>query len=220
MSRIASEIVGSGLVLKSKDEIKSDQDLIRGTLISLDAAVHANAVQCMLHAEKHGDTSLMRRLLIDIVDEKSGYRRQGLIQWMRKYSPMELKGKDINLSGLDAHGVKRPFLVEEANLDHFAKNQQFREKVKPLYQEVLLSKPSAFIKEIHQAMENTLNGKPIDVKKPYFAGLHGDKLVEFADYIKAGMDALPADASLTVAKAKQQIAEATEVIAENEKAVA
>lgn len=204
------------LILLSKDEIKAHQDSIRVNLLSLDAAIHANAVQCLMHAEKHGDTSLMRRLLMDVIDDKSGYRRQGLIKWMRAYSPMELKGKDINLSGTDGKGVKRPFMISEADADHFAKNPNYAEQVKPIYQQTILSKFNAGVRDIMNAMENTLNGKPIDPKKPYFDGKNGDVLVDFAKYVKDHIDQIPADTTLELAKAKQTREEADEFIKANE----
>jgi hypothetical protein len=86
-----TEVTDIALVLLEKGAIKSDQDGIRVSLKDLDKRIHMNAVQCLLHAEKHGDTSLMRRLLVDIIDAKSGYRRQGIIAWMKEFSPTEYR---------------------------------------------------------------------------------------------------------------------------------
>lgn len=178
--------------LLEKSVIKRDQDGIRRNLIKLDAAIHANAVQCLLHAEKHGDTSLMRRLLVDIVDVKSGYRRQGLIGWMRKFSPMELKGDVINLTGMipGSDGVRRPFNIEEANKTPFTSIASLAEVVifKPIFKDSLTSKIERALKEYKAAIENTLivpgeAPKPKDPKKPFYDGIHLDKM-------EAGFDAI------------------------------
>lgn len=181
---VASAVEGVPAMLDVK-VVKHHQDNIRHNLISLDANIHANAVQCLLHAEKHGDTSLMRRLLIDIVDAKSGYRRQGLIAWMRAYSPMELKGDTINLSGMipGSDGVRRPFLIEEANRTPFSASDKFREVVlfKPIFKDGLTSKIERAMKEYKAAVDNTLivpgeKPKPKDPKKPFYDGIHLDKM--------------------------------------------
>lgn len=84
--------------LLSADEIKLDQDSIKKTLTALDQQIHLNAVQCLMHCEKHRDTSLMVRLLVEIIDgDTTGYRRQGLIAWMKYFSPMRLSGKTLSL---------------------------------------------------------------------------------------------------------------------------
>ncbi len=214
------------IVLLSSDAIKADQDGIRKTLIGLDAAIHANAVQCMRHCQVHGDTSLMTRLLVDIVDEKSGYRRQGLISWMRKHSPMELKGKTINLTGMvesDAQcklmiaafpntdpklfvvGERRPFLIQEASEAPFTTDSANKEIVKPIYQSVLLSPIDAQIKKFRAAMENTANGAPIDPSKPFFDGKHGDKVLNFFEEVEKLKNNLPADATKELRDAQRRL---------------
>lgn len=203
------------LALLSKDAIKADQDTIRVSLVALDGAIHANAVQCLLHAEKHGDTSLMTRLLVDIVGDKTGYRRQGLIQWMRAFSPMELAGKVINLSGTDGKGAKRAFLIAEANATPFWTSTKFKEIVKPVFLQTAVGKVDAMYREIMSAAENTVNGKPVDASKPFYDGLNMDKIVDFATKVKEMRDALPADETLAVRKAQAEQAKLGEFISAN-----
>lgn len=209
--------------LWDKVEIKKDQDGIRKSLVKLDLSIHTNAVQCMMHAEKHGDTSLMRRLLIDIIDAPSGYRRQGVIVWMRKYSPMELKGDTINLSGLLPDGSKRPWRIEEANANHFTTLADAQERVgRPIYRDALTSKVEAAVREFRKAVSNTLDGKPIDKSKPFYDGIHVDKMVEFFDTIENKVVELTAwkdstrDARMaetTLKKAEAELAEANKAVA-------
>lgn len=169
-------------ILQTPLVIKKDQDGIRVSLVKLDASIHANAVQCLLHAEKHGDTSLMRRLLVDIIDAKSGYRRQGVIAWMREFSPMELKGDVITLSGM-INGEKRPFRCEDANKTPFTQLASAREMVplRPIFKDNLTSKVDRATREFKAAVENTLltpgqEPKPKEAGKPFYNGIHLDKM--------------------------------------------
>jgi hypothetical protein len=196
--------------LLEKAAIKKDQDGIKSSLVKLDLRIHNNAVQCILHASVHGDTSLMRRLLVDIIDEKSGYRRKGLIAWMRMFTPMELKGDVINLSGLVTPewsksivnyddqldqpevGHKRPFLVELAAKNHFTGMEEARELIaeKPFYKDTVVGRIEAAQRAYKAAVANTkvgADGKPhpIDPKKPFYDGINLDKMDDAFDKIEA-----------------------------------
>lgn len=212
---MASAVVGMPSLLE-KGVIKKDQDGIRASLIKLDARIHANAVQCLMHAEKHGDTSLMRRLLVDIVDAKSGYRRQGLIAWMRQFSPMELKGDNIALTGT-INGERRPFKVEEANTTPFTALASAREQlaVRPIFKDNLTSKVERAVKEYRAAVANTLiepgqPPKPKDIKLPFYDGIHLDKMEEFFDMLDGKLGEVMSwnDATKDVRVAREQMAKA------------
>ncbi len=231
MTKISIEKADANLILLDKEVIKTDQDKIRKSIISLDKSVHDNGVQCLMHAEKHGDTSLMRRLIVEILGVRTattGYRTQGFINWMRKFSPMELKGDTINLSGIMTEagklamikqfpdidqallvvGEKRPFLVELANKTFFASDRDNDEQVlKPVYTETLVSPVLAFSKKVTDAMENTVNGKPVDASKYFFDGIHGDALMNAATQIAAIVNALPKDSTLEVRKVQARLKE-------------
>jgi hypothetical protein len=228
------------LVLLSAVAIKEGQDAIRKSMVKLDQNVHDNAVQCLAHAAEHGDTSLMRRLLVDIIDAKSGYRRQGLIQWMRKHSPMELKADNIDLSGFimsEAQqkamiaafpdvdpkrfviGERRPFLVDEANIAPFTSDAGNREQVKPLFQNTLLNPIQAASKRFFTAVENTVNGQPVDPSKPYYDGKHMDAIAKFFETVKEAQANLPADATAELRARQARLREDTafiDAVTENE----
>lgn len=180
----------AALILWDKETIKTDQNAIRISLVKLDAAIHQNAVQCMLHAEKHGDTSLMRRLLVDIVDAKSGYRRQGIIAWMKEFSPMRLNGDVINLSGMDGE-VRQAFRCDLANKTPFTSLASAAERVvfKPIYKDNLTANIARAVKQYKEAIANTkiVPGSapvPIDAKKPFYDGIHLDKMETGFDQIE------------------------------------
>ena len=211
-----------GLVLLDKATIKAAQDNIRKSLVRLDQAIHQNAVQCLMHAEKHGDTSLFRRLLVDIVDAKSGYRRQGIIAWMREFSPMELNGDVITLTGT-FNGLRKPFLIEAANATPFTELAGAKEYVlqRPVFRDTIVSQVSKAISAYEKAVENTLieNGQvvgPKDVSKPFYNGKHMDKMGE----VFAKMAALVDEASSFVdtTQAEVQAREALEKAAALNKA--
>lgn len=204
------------LVLLGKDTIKKDQDSIRANLLHLDSQIHANAVQCLLHAEKHGDTSLMRRLLVDIIDAKSGYRRQGIIAWMREFSPMELSGDVIKLTGT-LNGEPRPFRCELANLTPFTELSSAKEFVaeRPVFRDNVTSMVDRAVKAYRSAVENTIvtpgqAPKPKDPKKPFFNGIHLDKMEDAFAKIEGIMTELTAnpDATKDVYDARQALAKA------------
>ena len=180
--------IAHGIIVLASDVIKEDQNGIKTALSDLDVRVHNNAIQCMIHAEIHGDTSLMRRLLIDIIPlDKHGYNRAGLINWIRKWSPMELTKDNINLSGVDENGAKRPFKVEEANKTPFYMDKANRATVaRPVFRENLTSKLSQAIREFEAACANTTDqGLPKDPAKPYYDGVQMDKAKQFFDNLKA-----------------------------------
>lgn len=200
-----------------KAAIKTDQDGIKLDLTKLDTRIQLNHMQCLMHAMEHGDTSLERRLLIDIIDEKSGYRRKGLIAHMRLFTPMELKGDIINLSGLvtaewqaqivkligpeapgeesiklPAIGEKRPFLLELALAHPFTSLTVANEQVawKPFYKDTVVGRIEGAQRAYRAAVANTVivagqPPKPLDPSKPFYDGIHLDKMDEAFDKVEA-----------------------------------
>lgn len=56
--------------------------------------LHADMVQCMLHAEKHGDITLAQYLMQQVRDNCKGVVVAGIAQWFAKFSPIKLTSKD------------------------------------------------------------------------------------------------------------------------------
>ena len=159
--------------LWTSTKIFADQDEIRPVLVGLDDRIHINAVMCLRHGEKHGDTGPMKRLIVEIIGTKSGYRVQGLIKWMRTHSPMELVGDNIKLTGVDPQtGERRPWQCEKAYLTPFRDAKGYEEIVeKPVFRDTLMSGIKRSIKAFHESVENTTkDGLPINPSKPFFTG--------------------------------------------------
>lgn len=226
-----------------KAAIKTDQDGIKLDLTKLDVRIQTNHMQCLMHAMLHGDTSLERRLLIDIIDEKSGYRRKGLIAHMRLFTPMELKGDIINLSGVvtedwKAHlvklapdivtpavGEKRPFLLELALVNPFTSLAAAAEMTayKPFYKDTVVGRIESAQKAYRAAVANTVivqgqPPKPLDPSKPFYDGIHLDKMDGAFDKIEAILADVESwkdstkvvrDAHAKAAEAERELAEAT-----------
>lgn len=223
-----------------KAKIKADQDGIKVDLNKLDLRIQNNHMQCLLHAELHGDTSLERRLLVDIIDDKTGYRRKGLIAHMRLFTPMELNKDVINLSGvvteawqqeitklsegiaLPAVGEKRPFLLELALLHPFTSLDAAREMVpfKPIFKDTILSRIEAAQRAYKAAVANTLvvagePPKPVNPSKPFYDGIHLDKMDAAFDKIEAIMAEVESwkDETKVVREAREQAKKAEAVAA-------
>ena len=224
-----------------RDAIKLDQDGIFADLGKLDRRIHINQVQCMMQAHKHGDTSLERRLIMDIVGEKTGYRRKGMIVHFRLFSPMELKADIINLSGvvteawqqtihrlapdmeLPAVGEKRPWLLELAAANPFTSLVEATEVVlyKPVYKDTILGRIANAQKAFKEAVANTLvvNGqppRPIDPKKAFYDGVHLDRMDQAFDKIEAILTKVESwkDSTKVVREAHAKAAEAERELAE------
>lgn len=196
--------------LLSSDEIKQDQDGIRKDLTGLDQRVHLNAIQCLMHCEKHRDTSLMVRLLMEIIDgDTTGYRRQGLIAWMKYYTPMRLKGKTIDMSGkkvVNNKEVEHPFDVETAARTPFWKlTREAPAELRPMYQQGIMSAVDRAVKQFEDAVANTgENGQPIDKTKPFYKGKNKESLTLFAQEVKKLKAVIPSDPTKDIDEAMRK----------------
>lgn len=211
MSNAKIETMTSVPALLSADEIKLDQDSIKKTLNALDKQIHLNAVQCILHCEEHRDTSLMVRLLVEIIDaDTTGYRRQGLIAWMKYFTPMRLSGKTINMSGKGDDEKELPFNIEAAYKTPFWKLVKEPEnKLRPMYQQGVIGAINKAIKDFEEAVANTNDkGEPIDKDKPFYKGKNSAVLINFAVEVKKLEAIIPADSTKDIDKAQQKQAQA------------
>lgn len=200
--------------LMDGDAVKAAQDGIRTTLTSLDQSIHANAVQCLMHAHKYGDTSLFRRLLLDVITDATGYRRQGLIVWMREFSPLELSGKVINLSGVDPTTEQRkPFRIAEAHETPFWTLSKAKETVaEPIFRDGLLRVLNKAVKTYKDAVNNTVltpgvGAQPIDPSKPFYDGVQTEQVEAIFDQIATlakALDAFP-DGTKDVWEARKRL---------------
>jgi hypothetical protein len=210
-------------ILWDKEVIKSDQNVIKANLSDIDRRIHNNLIQCYLHTQKHGDTSLTRRLLVEVLQAADklpahGYRVKGIIFHMREYTPMELVKDVIKLSGtLD--GQPRPWRIEEAMANPFwtlAKAAEQVDALKPVFKGGIVAKLEAARREYTRAIDNTkiVDGKvvgPIVPGKPFYDGIHLDKMDTAFDQIEGVLQTLNSfsDATQDARKAEADLKRAT-----------
>ena len=111
-----------------------------------DQLVHDTGVQCLLHAQEHGDVRLMMRLIEAL---GKGYRAKGLQVWVEKYSPLAFNGD--GKIGIRKEDTKNyvPFNVEEADATPFWTMPEAEERTaKPLTLEGLHKIVLAFSKQV------------------------------------------------------------------------
>jgi len=194
--------------LKTVDEIKADQDTIKVNLTALDEMIHANMVQCLMHCAKHRDTSLMVRLMLEVVDgDNSGYRRQGMIAWMKYFSPMRLSGKTIKLTGKDDKtGKEQSFNLEDAARTPFWKlTREGAPILRPIYQDGPLGAINRAIRDFQKAVANTNDkGLPIDESKPFYDGKNVETMSQFMVEVKKLEAVIPVDDTKDVRTAQKK----------------
>lgn len=87
-------------------------------------AVHITGVQCILHAQKHGDATLADELVKTVRSSTPGYVWQGLVLWFRANSPItwDAEGK-VSLLKEGDKGYK-PFDPAKADAEPAAKAKE------------------------------------------------------------------------------------------------
>lgn len=104
--------------LLSKSKIDAlISDAVKTTAKGL-ALIHVAAVQCMLHAEKHGDVTLAARLVQEVKDNCKGVVVAGLNKWFKDHSPIKLAtdedGKVVGSLLKEGEPGYKPFASGEA----------------------------------------------------------------------------------------------------------
>ena len=101
----------SEFVLKSAAQIGKMVDTAITHTVKGDALIHEAAVQCIAHAEKHGDVTLLDRLVTGV---GKSVRVQGLKVWAQEFTPIRWNGDGkVGLLKKGQNGFK-PFDVPKA----------------------------------------------------------------------------------------------------------
>jgi hypothetical protein len=210
------------LTLLPVKAIKAHQATIKVRMMTLDADVHSNAIQCYLHAKEYGDTTPLQHLIIDCLGLKgSGYRVRALIAHMQRFTPCALYKDVIRLTG-NVNGVPIPWDIETAALTPFWTIPDFDEVLafKPVYKDGVIAKIAKASKEYRDSVGNAkiVDGKvvgPIDPTKPFYDGIHLDKMDDIFDRVAKIVEEFETfnDDTAVRAKARKQKAEAEAVLA-------
>ena len=116
----------------------------------LDFDIHTTAVQCLLHAEKHGDPRKMNNLINAL---GKAHRAKTLKLWVETYSPIRWNG-DGKVGILPKDSKKYvPFQIEEADAMKFWDLQQETVK-KPLTLAALKKIVEGLTRKVDKAVED------------------------------------------------------------------
>lgn len=142
---------------------------------SMDITVHNLAVECLAHAAEHGDFTLFARLVGDVKTAGNvafgrgvRSRRQGLLEWAAKFSPIRVNGDGIMGALPESSKVFVPYNVEGATAAPFydlTGEASRRTTNKPFGIEQILGRVGSFGKAIDKAVEaGTLEGDEAALK--------------------------------------------------------
>ena len=82
-----------GFIMRNKTEILKSIKSINARSAKLQRDIHAVAVECLQHAEAHGDATLMKSLYLAL---PTGQRREALLVWCNTYSPLRVTQQGQN----------------------------------------------------------------------------------------------------------------------------
>jgi hypothetical protein len=105
-------------------QISARNVTIGETADNLDKLVFENAIQCALHAQQHGDVTLMADLLNRVGGTKrKGFNAEGFIKWVYDHTPIRDGGKDAKGNralGLLKRGINKDFPAKPDEPDSVA----------------------------------------------------------------------------------------------------
>lgn len=141
----------------------------------LDITIHNLAVECLEHAQQHGDFTLFARLIGDVktaggVSYGRGVRsrRLGLLEWAIKFSPIRVNGDGVMGVLPETSKVYVPFNIEAAQATPFYDllgEAGRRTTNNPFGIQQMLGRIGSFSKAIDKAVEaGTLEGDEAALK--------------------------------------------------------
>lgn len=126
--------------MRNKSEILKSIKSINSRSAKLQRDIHAVAVECLQHAEAHGDATLMKTLYLAL---PTGQRREALLVWCNTYSPLRVTQQGQNCGLLKKDSPKYvPFDIESANANPYydLNERSIGFKAAPLDMEKILRK--------------------------------------------------------------------------------
>lgn len=165
-------------------------DKVTKNLVTLDADVHEAVCQTVAHVEKHGDWTLLKRLMAGL--KASGYRFQGVVAFIGAYSPVRFPADKSDPVGFTVKVLKpgddgyKPFDVPAMwSTDWRALNITEERVGKAVYADDITKNIMAAQGRFLKLVENTNpDGTPRDDTKPYYRGDVG-AMLSFLNQIAA-----------------------------------
>ena len=146
-----------GFIMRNKTEILKSIKSINARSAKLQRDIHAVAVECLQHAEAHGDATLMKSLYLAL---PTGQRREALLVWCNTYSPLRVTQQGQNCGLLKKDSPKYvPFDIESAIANpYYALNERsIGFKAAPLDMEKILRKAWAKAIEVEILTERGID---------------------------------------------------------------
>lgn len=134
--------------LESVAQIKARITSLNKRGQKFDTDAHITAVQCLAHAEQHGDWTLATKL-VHIMPRSS--RRKALIMWFRAHGPCTYSEK--NGFKKDKRSEAQPFNVSEADKVPF---YEFTKEIQPaeFTLDAAMKRLRAIVKKVDAELEN------------------------------------------------------------------
>lgn len=162
--------------LKSKKVVVALVTTVVQHVQAADPLVHEAAVQTAAHAEKHGDWTLIHRLMVGL--KNSGYRFQGVRVWIEAFTPLRFPADKNSDGGFTVKVLKpgddgyTPWNIEGMNDTPFTAFEPANERVgKPIYADDFVKGIFGAKDRFLRLLENTnSDGTPRDPAKPYYRG--------------------------------------------------
>jgi len=147
-----------------------------GHVNSADTAVHDAAVQSVAHAEKHGDWTLVKTLMLGL--KNSGYRYQGVRIWIEGFSPLRFPADRNAEGGFTIKVLKAgddgftPYNINGMWSTKFTDYEPSNERTgRPVYADDFVGGIMRSKERFLRLLSNTNNdGTPKDNTKPYYRG--------------------------------------------------
>ena len=146
-----------GFIMRNKTEILKSIKSINARSAKLQRDIHAVAVECLQHAEAHGDATLMKSLYLAL---PTGQRREALLVWCNTYSPLRVTQQGQNCGLLKKDSPKYvPFDIEAANANPYyaLSERSIGFKASPLDMEKILRKAWAKAIEVEILTERGID---------------------------------------------------------------
>lgn len=181
-NKAALAVADNGFKLATGGAVNKLIDTIAADLGAVDQNVHEAGVQTVAHVEKHGDWTLLKRLIL--VLRSSGYRVQGVRAWIEGHSPIRFPADKAADGGFTVKVLKEgedgfvPFNIEGMIATPFTAYEPSNERVgQPVYAGDLVGGINRTRQRFLKLVENTNNdGSPKDPAKPYYRGDIGKML--------------------------------------------
>lgn len=163
-----------------------DATAIRATIATivttagaLQTLIHETAIECLQHAQEHGDVTIIDALVKAL---PKGQRVESLIEWVQDYSPVRWNGaKEVGLLKKEAKAFT-PFDIETAMTDPYYSHTAEQRSKQKLSLEALQNIVAGLSTRIEKAVENGTikDGEDVDQMTAYasrLAGVNVPKLV-------------------------------------------